>query len=334
MSKPLFTKFILITAGLAIAVQSLLSFQMLALAQSPSSSKNTAAKVLEVQGLAIDPFLIETEVVPGETKYYEITVTNTTESTLSFEVSINDFVTNGRNGQPLFLPATEKSDPKYSLSEWIKITQQPQFTIGPQQQTKINFSITPPVDAELGTHFGGLLFGRPKQSLSEPGTVVQNKAGTIILAKIGKAQEQGQISRFFSQHSIYQETPIDMILNFHNYGNVHSKPKGSIVIKNMFGQQVADVEVNRDALIVLPETEREFALSWSPSWAFGRYSAEAILYFGNPKLEVRAHTAFWVLPTFPILAGLCILIVLAGLGYFGIKRYNQYIINRATNDDK
>lgn len=296
------------------------------------SEDATQSKVLEVQGLAIDPFLIETEVVPGQTKYYEITVTNTTNAPLSFEVSINDFVTDGRSGQPLFLPPSEKSDPKYSLSQWINITQQPQFTIKPQEQTKINFSITPPVDAELGTHYGGLLFGRPKEPLNEQGTVVQNKAGTIILAKLGKAQEQGVISRFFSQQSWYQTGPYDMILGFHNYGNVHSKPKGSIVVRNIYGQQVADVQVNRDALIVLPETERDFEVSWNPSWAFGRYTAEAIMFYGNPKLEVRAQTVFWVLPVFPILAGLCILIVLGGMVYYGLGRYNKYIIKQASKD--
>ncbi len=292
----------------------------------------TQSKILEVQGLAIDPFLIETEVVPGQAKYYEISVTNTTNAPVSFEVSINDFVTDGRSGQPLFLPPSEKSDPKYSLSQWINITQQPQFTIGPQEQTKINFSITPPVDAELGTHYGGLLFGRPKEPLNEQGTVVQNKAGTIILAKLGKAQEQGIISRFFSQQNWYQTGPYDMVLGFHNYGNVHSKPKGSIVVRNIYGQQVADVQVNRDALIVLPETERDFEVSWNPSWAFGRYTAEAIMFYGNPKLEVRAQTVFWVLPVFPILAGLCILIVLGGLLHYGITRYNKYIINKANQD--
>jgi len=154
------------------------------------------------------------------------------------------------------------------------------------------------------------------------------------LAKLGKAQEQGLISRFFSQQSWYQSGPYDLILGFHNFGNVHSKPKGSVVVRNMFGQQVADLQVNRDALIVLPETEREFEISWQPSWAFGRYTAEAIMFFGNPKLEVRSQTSFWVLPAFPILAGLCILIVLVAAGYYGVIRYNRYIIKHSKNEFK
>lgn len=323
-------KFSLILLSLLIGALLLGSNLSLVFAQS----SNSAPKTLQVQGLSIDPFLIEADLTPGQSSEFGITVTNTTDAPLSFEVSINDFITNGRNGQPLFLSSTEKSDPKYSLSEWVKITQQPKFKIAPHQQTTINFTITPPIDAELGTHYGGLLFGQPEQLSRDQSTLVENKAGAIILGKLGKAQEQGIISRFFSQQSWFTSSPFDLVLAFHNFGNVHSKPKGTVVVRNMFGQQVADLPVNKDALIILPETEREFELSWRPSWAFGRYTAEAIMFFGNPKLEVRSQTSFWVLPVFPILAGVCVIIVLALGGYAAVIRYNRYIINRAKNELK
>jgi hypothetical protein len=298
-------------------------------ARAQVQDQNVPGQSLAIQGLAIDPFLIETDVVSGQSSEYSITLTNTTDTALTFETSINDFTTNGKDGQPLFLNSSEQSDPKYSLSTWIKITQQPNFTIPPRGQTTVHFTITPPADAESGTHYGGLLFGQPKQQLAEQGAAVQSKVGTIILARLGKANEQGSISEFFSQHKIYQAPPIGLVLTYHNYGNVHSKPKGDVYIRNMFGREVKDIQVNRDANIVLPENERDFNITWSPSWAFGRYTAESVLYFGNPKLEVRAKTSFWVLPILPLLAGLCILIVLIAAIYVIIMRYNRYIIKRA-----
>lgn len=293
------------------------------------SSQIAPSQILEVQGLAIDPFLIETDLTPGQASQYSITLTNVTDAPLIFETSINDFVTNGRDGQPLFLPSGQQSDPKYSLSTWVKVTQQPNFTIVPRGQTTINFTITPPLEAELGTHYGGLLFGQPLQQLGDQATAVQSKAGTIILARLGKANEQGTISNFFSQRKVYQSAPINLALTFDNFGNVHTKPKGDIYIRNMFSRDVADLQVNRDALIVLPETERDFAATWQPRWAFGRYTAETVLYFGNPKLELRATTSFWVIPIVPLVAGLGIALVLIAGIYVMIKRYNRYIIKRA-----
>jgi hypothetical protein len=313
----------------SLLISAALIFSGSALAMPAQAQPASSGQTLEIQGLAIDPFLIEADVTPGQSSPYAITLTNTTDGPLTFETSINDFTTNGRDGQPLFLNSSEQSDPKYSLSAWIKVTQQPQFTIPPRGQTTINFTITPPADAELGTHYGGLLFGQPKQASAGQATVVQSKVGAIILAKLGKANEQGTISQFFSQHKIYQAAPIDLVLTFHNYGNVHSKPKGDVYIRNMFGHEVVDLQVNRDANIVLPESERDFNISWNPSWALGRYTAETVLYYGNPKLEVRATTVFWVLPVFPLLAGLCIAAVFLALIYVIIKRYNRYIIKRS-----
>ena len=297
-------------------------------ARTLAQQANQPAKSLAVQGLAIDPFLIEADVNPGEKNDYSITLVNTTDHALAFTVSINDFVPNGRTGQPRFLDSTETADPRYALSSWVRITKQPDFTIPPHGQTAVKFSLNPPADAEPGTHYGGILFGQAGASGAGPGSAVEQKVGAIILARLGKSQEKGAISEFFTQHAVYQSLPVDFLLTFHNYGNVHSKPKGDITIRNIFGEEVAQVPVNPDAGIVLPESERDFVSSWRPRWAFGRYTAETIMYYGNPKLEARATTAFWVIPTAPLFYGLLALLLLLALGYFGIKRYNKYIINK------
>ncbi len=323
-------KYILSLIGLlAVCVA---PFSYAAPARSQSADQTSTPQVLQVHGLGIDPFLIEADVVAGQASEYTITLTNTTDQPLSFETSINDFTTNGTSGQPLFLPSDKQSDPKYSLSAWVKVTEQPQFTIAPRAQTKIKFTITPPSDAEVGTHYGGLLFGQPeRRAQAGQETVVQNKVGTIILARLGKANEQGTISGITTDKRVYQQSPINFTVTFNNYGNVHSKPKGDIYLKNIFGQEVADLQVNRDAQIILPATQRSFDVSWRPQLAFGRYTAEAVMYFGNPKLETRATVSFWVIPvrSLLILAGSALIALL--FLYVIIKRYNRFIINRSRS---
>lgn len=287
---------------------------------------------LQVQGLGIDPFLIELEMSPGQSHEQIITLTNTTNQPLTFSVSINDFVVNGTTGQPLFLEAHELSDPKFSLSQWITVVQQPEFTIPPQAQTKVRFAVRVPPNAEPGTHYGGLLFTQPLSSFSgseQSGALVRHKAGAIILVKLGKSQEQIRIDSFDVEQTVYRREAVKFSTMLVNDGNVHSKPKGDITIRNLFGRTVKQVPVNRDAQIILPQTGRDFESVWNPGWRLGKYSAEAVLYYGNPKIELRAQTSFWIIPVRELAILMVSLALLAVIGYNGIKRYNKYVINRS-----
>lgn len=291
------------------------------------------AQSLQVQGLGIDPFLIEINMAAGQSETRTITLTNTTNAPLTFTASINDFVTSGNTGQPLFLDSDEESDPKFSLSRWITVTRQPQFTIPPQSQTEVAFTITVPADAEPGTHYGGILFGQPLEGAPESGPAVLQKAGAIILVKLGQSQEKNQISEFFTQRNLYQHGPVEFLVSLHNFGNVHSKPKGDITVRNLWGVQVAQIPVNPDALIVLPESARDFSQSWNNKLGFGRYTAETVLYYGSPKLELRAQTSFWIIPLKEIILGVLAALILGIIGYMGIGRYNRYIIKHSRDEN-
>lgn len=288
---------------------------------------------LTVQGLGISPFLIETTIEPGKEQLQHITLTNTTSAPLPITISINDFVPSGEHGQASFLLANETSDPRFSLSTWIKIVQQPAFTIPPHGQTQVVFSITPPLDAEVGTHYGGLLFAYHPLSNSNTNVSVTEKAGTLILAKFGKVVEKGSITDFTAESSLgFSKT--NFLLSFYNQGNAHIKPKGEIHIENMFGQEVASLPVNRDANIVLPESERNFENTWLPGWRFGRYKATAILFFGTPKLEVRNEVVFWIIPWQRILFVLFVFMIAIWLAVFAIRRYNSWLLRRKTHKHK
>lgn len=282
---------------------------------------------LEVQGLAITPFLIEADVVPGASSRQIVTLENTTNAPIPIDMSIHDFVPNSSGDAPSFLPTGVESDSRYSLSEWIFITRQPEFSIPPHGRTDVEFVITPPVDAEPGTHYGGLLFSyRP--GLQDADITVTQKAGVLVLAKLGRSNEQGDITRLMARSSM-DYSSVEFFTSFYNRGNVHVRPKGEVYIENMIGRQVATVPINRDAAVVLPQSERLFESSWQAGWRFGRYTATAVLYYGNPKLEVRAVTHFWVVPWQRILlvAGGAAAVIAAA--WILIKQYNQWLIRKA-----
>ncbi len=295
----------------------------------PGVAHSQTSKFLEVQGLGVDPFLIEINSTAGSVEQRSITLTNTTDAPLSFIASINDFTPNGTTGQALFLDSDEESDPQYSLSQWLTITKQPNFTIPPHGNTVVEFSIAPPLDAEPGTHYGGILFGQAAGAPVNSEVSVEQKVGAIIIVKLGRSQESVHIESLKTDKGVYYNGPVNFQIELVNDGNVHSKAKGDISIRNIFGRTVKQVPVNRDAQIILPETTRDFTSSWSPKLAFGRYTAEAVLYYGSPKLELHQEVTFWVLPVKEAVIGVMLLLILCIIIYISIKRYNRYIINKS-----
>jgi len=281
---------------------------------------------LEVQGLAITPFLFDLEGELGQNLERSISITNTTGKAMPISVSINDFVPT-ETGQPRFLDSDRTASDQYSLAKWITITGQPSFTIEPGQTTQLSFTITPPENAEPGTHYGGILFSYKLPTQKGSNTEVIHKVAAVILLNLGRGTQQGKITGLYPVQT--DNHTIDLSLTFNNFGNTHVVPKGDIVVTNSLGQTVGSTAFNRDGLVVLPETQRTFAATWnSGHFLFGRYKFTAIGFYGNPKLEARAIATLWILPIDTITIIVLILIVLIGLAIFGIKRYNRYIIKK------
>jgi hypothetical protein len=292
-----------------------------------------APQQLQVQGLAVTPFLIETTVEAGKPQEQKVTLTNTTDQPLPIDISVNDFVPNNTTGQALFLSAGEQANPAYSLSNWITVVKQPSFVIPPRQQTEVVFALNPPKDASPGTHYGGLLFSY-RQKPADPGqVVVTEKVGVLVLAQLGRGNEQGLITDLVSS-SVGSTDTLRFLLTFYNSGNTYLKPKGEIHITNIFGQQVASIPLNRGAQIVLPQNQRIFESLWSPGWRLGRYTATAILYYGDPKIESQISATVWIVPWTRVALVLGALIVLAYALRKLIAKYNRRILSRAGHNNE
>jgi hypothetical protein len=305
-------------AGLALTIVPLATR-----AQTPPPS-------LQFQSLAITPFLIETDLEPSQTTTHYITLANTGDKNLSIAVSINDFIPVEKTGQPRFLDASESGDPRFSVSSWIKITKQPLFTIPPYSDTTLEFTVTAPINAEPGTHYGGILFTYNPNATAVPGgSEVTEKVGTIVLAKLGQSEDKGAITEFFEESAPTDPLQANFSLTFHNFGNAHTRPKGEIFITNIFGQPVTEGYVNPDANIVLPDSERIFASQAQKRLGIGRYTATAVIYYGSPKLEARTEITFWVWPWKRVLIVAGLLILFGLISFFGLKRYDRWIIKRA-----
>lgn len=281
------------------------------------------------QGLTISPFLLERKMEKGQSTDELIDITNTSDRVLPVEITINDFVPVGENGQQQFLPAGD-GDARFSLSKWVHITGSPKPQLAPGEKTSIAFTITPPANAEDGGHYGAILFGFQGGQAEGTAVAVAQKIGAIILVKLGKVNEEGQVAKFSTERGFYEYPPVTFVTRFNNTGNVHVKPRGSISITNMFGRKIASVQVNENANNVLAQSERQFKSAWSDTFAFGRYAAEVKLVYGDSGQVASAKTVFWVIPWKVSLVAAVVIFLILLLLITGIRRYNRWILKQAN----
>lgn len=286
-----------------------------------------------VQGLSVSPFILERQMERGQTLKDTIEVTNTTDRALPVDISIKDFTAGGDNGQQIFYEPGE-GDQTYALSKWLKVQNNPKLSLKPHEKTQIDFTITAPADAEDGGHYGSIQFAFTAPKVEGSAVEVSQKIAAIILVKLGKTNEEGNINSFRPAHSVYESAPVTLRTRFHNTGNVHVKPRGSITIKNMFGKKVGTTLVNPNGSNVLPNSERLFESSWTDKFAFGRYTASVELVYGDSGQVVRAETSFWVIPYKLVgLIALGLFLVIFALTY-GIRRYNRWFMAKLLEQNK
>lgn len=277
--------------------------------------------------ISITPFLQELEVAKGDEIESSIDVTNLTDTKVNLRMRTQDFLP-GKRGEPQFVPDTEFNDVTFSLSSWLTIADGSQVFLEPKQTKTIRFTVSPPANAEQGTHYGAILFSTAEgQSLD--GVSITQSVGTIILVNYGEARSQGQNSLTTNKLIEWWNDKFEFSNLFVNTGNVHVKPKGEITIKNIFGKQVASLTVNRDAANVLPQSDRTFIVDWFPgNFSFGPYRAELLLTYGRERLEIRDKLTIWVFSGYILVLIIAILIFVGWYIVHGRHWHKRKILQR------
>lgn len=287
----------------ALLVISVLFLVMPSKAADTTDSSNT--------GLVISPPIREQEVKPGASYSGVIKVSNlNTQANLQVDVSVQDFSAKGENGEQEFIDS-ETNSGNYALGKWITVEKS--FLLDADKTEEVSYTVTVPVDAEPGGHYG-VVFFTPKvvSTLNGSGVVAVPKIGALILLTVpGNIAYDGSIKEFKTDKTYYLDiaNTTNFLTRFENLSAVHVKPTGDISIKNTLGQTVATLKVNEKAGNVLPDSIRQFENSWDKKYGFGRYSASVALAYATGK-TATASFAFWILPWKLIAIGLAVLVIL------------------------
>lgn len=284
-------------------------------------------------GFQISPVLVELNGDPGKQYTINIKLKNVTPNTLATKFQVNDFGAKGENGDPeIFLDEREKST--YSLKSWVDDI--PSYTLKSQESKTIPVTINISSNAEPGGHYGVVRFTgvAPELVKDKSEVALSGSIGTLLLVRVsGDVKVNATVEEFFTaqktkKSSFFETGPITFVERIKNTGNVHIKPTGSVVVKDMFGKTKANLKVNDPPSNVLPDSIRRFEQQLNKKWMFGRYTADLSLAYGTTGQVMISQLVFWVIPWKFISVVVLLLIALFFVFKLIIKKYNAMIIRK------
>ncbi len=288
-------------------------------------------------GISITPPTFDLTANPGETRQEVIRVTSQSQDVISYDAKVEDFRVEGTEG---FVSLQEDVENPGAFSNWFKVTPS-FFQLNPGESKLITYTINIPDDAEPGGHFASLLFQpRSVETQSATGAQILQRVGSLILMDIsGARNEKGSVGKFVPKtfngtwtelknegdkvvyvakdedlkkevnKSYFNNGPVAFDLFLKNEGNVHYRPSGSVIITNIFGQKVD--EINIDPKNVFPGGERRVTVIWPKKNLWGvYYRANATALYGTRNQTLTAQTGFWAFPLPIAIAVLATVLVL------------------------
>ncbi len=277
-------------------------------------------------GLQIAPTRTDVSIVAGEERDANISVKNVTQGNLTVQTFINDFESDNVTGNPRLLVDTSKRTP-YTLANMV--TGLSNFDLKPNESKEVKLSIKVPADASPGAYFSAIRFAAiPKTAAGEtPGENEQQVALTASLAHLmfvevpGEINEQIQIESLKIQNgdksgTVFFSSPNKAALAIKNLGNGFSRPFGQVSVKR-FGKEVYSYEINKadPKAIVLPNSSRTLTDELKNIKSPGRYTAVALVAYGNGAEVISAQVSFWYIPSWTVILFFVLLLAIAGGGY-------------------
>lgn len=285
------------------------------------------------QGIQISPVLVELNADKNRSYTLTLTVTNVTAGTLDLTSEVNDFRAKDETGNPEVIIGGEPDNASYSFAQWVEPI--PDITLKSKESRVITAEVNVPDNAEAGGHYGVIRFSGTPPGQSPDNVSMSASVGCLVLTRVaGEINESLDLSDLFvaqndQEGGTFERGPVNIVERITNTGNVHLKPVGNAVVKNMFGKTIASLQINNTGGNVLPDSTRRFEQTLENKNMLGRYSVEVDMAYGTTGGVLLGNTTFWVIPYKLIILLLVIIALLIWLSRRGLKRYHKRIIRKA-----
>lgn len=209
------------------------------------------------------------------------------------------------------------------------------FDISSQHGKEVRFSLSASEDLPSQT----IILGLHVQEVPKPeeGVTVSTGIMGLVFITIGNdIEEKSSIRDFSTSKMIYSSLPTQFFLTIRNDGERILQPEGNIVVKNIFGKDVALFDFNPLSKRIPENQERTFVVEWgqenlqkgffqkviqeTSSFHLGVYKAHLDAKTWSDGEPLIATKIFVLFPWRTIVSFSGILLVLVGVIYFTRKR--------------
>lgn len=321
---------VMIAATAVLAVAAILPAQ-------PTSAVTSSA-------LSINPrkdYVIE----PGDSVKDKLVIRNLDQNNpLKLTLRVIDFTYSDNSGTPKFFLAEDAPQTTWSLKPFLNLPEQ--VTVNPNSSKSIDLQVSIPEGHGAGSYYSAIMYASGTAGEGNGGLSASGM--TLVFATIpGDVDEQLTLKGFGAyqprrpdQTEGYKflniKKPNYMAYTLENSGNVTEAPSGSIVLRDMFGNEYKIDDANpSDSLALIGQTRTFLACiklkaekvnfqgdnteaddCIEPELWPGLYTATLDLYYGhngNTTKTVHDTARFLYLPVWFIVVSL---IVLALIAYF------------------
>ena len=269
-------------------------------------SRKTLAQSLSV---SIDPSIIQIEAEAPADISAQISIQNLSDQTTSYNIFLMPFKGSPlKNGQIEF---DQSLISKYSdFFERIRIAQGENTVetvrLAPNERKNLNLLISllegePPRDYYFSVLF---VSENPQEQLGSSNVTAQGGIGTNVLLSIGPKSETSGIIKEFSAPNFLTHGPVEFILNIANTSPHFVTIEGNVVVKNIFGHIVGNIDLL--PVNILGNSERymesennEVAqprVYWDEKFLLGAYTADLTVSLSENGPILKRSTTFFAIP--------------------------------------
>ena len=234
--------------------------------------------------LAVAPLSLKLDVKPGETATADLTVHNTGQSQVEVNVRLVDWWRTPGGNLQLLAPGTRDR----SCAEWLLYSPNT-LTMKPGERKRLTVEVEVPEEAE-GDHWAMLLVTERPKAVEEEQPVTTritvNYAVTVLQRDPTAGGGQGKITNIeLTGGAEDPSEPLSLSVRFKNTGPVHLQTTGRVEIRNLQGETVRSIDINK--FPTLPGEEHVLSVETPEETSpleTGTYYAIVVMDFGGDHL--------------------------------------------------
>ncbi|MEU9419547.1 DUF916 domain-containing protein [Streptomyces sp. NPDC048272] len=264
----------------------------------------------------------------GSTVADSVTIVNSSDRELTFQVFATDAVNTPAGGAFALLPVESK--PK-DVGAWTALSAGASgtVTVPPKGREDIPFTVKVPEDATPGDHIGGIVaLNTAVEGVRADGKVqvgVKRSVGARLYFRVpgpltpGLSVEDVRVGRGAPLLPWFKEARATVSYALVNRGNVAVEPRVTVSAEGLFGRNVLDRPVRAPRLVLLPGQRIELSEPWPDSPQLDRVTVKVTAgASAYPDLVSEAETDFLAVPW--LAAGIALLSTAAGIAFAVLRR--------------